>query len=90
MLAKVKALSLVHSNSIVIIIGHSLGGALATLAAVDLVPRLDIRSILITYGSPRVGNKQFSEYVDKNLHGLNLRVTLKNDVVTVIPPKSSD
>ena len=87
MLTKVSALSHAHPNSKVIVTGHSLGGAQATLAAVDLI-KAGYDTDLITYGSPRVGNKQFSEYVDKTLKGLNLRVTYKNDVVTVTPPQS--
>ena len=87
MLAKVSALSHAHPNAKVIVTGHSLGGAKATLAAVDLT-KAGYNTDLITYGSPRVGNKKFSEYVDKTLKGLNLRVTYKNDVVTVTPPQS--
>ena len=87
MLAKVSALSHAHPNAKVIVTGHSLGGAKATLAAVDLT-KAGYNTDLITYGSPRVGNKKFSEYVDKTLKGLNLRVTYKNDIVTVTPPQS--
>ena len=86
-LAKVSALSHAHPNSKVIVTGHSLGGALANLAAVELA-KAGYNTDLITYASPRVGNKQFSEYVDKTLSGLNLRVTYKNDIVTVTPPQS--
>ncbi|XP_046845077.1 uncharacterized protein LOC124438930 [Xenia sp. Carnegie-2017] len=86
MFAKVKALSHVHSNSTVLVTGQSLGGALATFAAVDLA-KAGYHVDLITYASPRVGNKQFAEYVDRTLNGLNLRVTFKNDPVTVLPPR---
>ncbi|XP_028406220.1 proprotein convertase subtilisin/kexin type 5-like [Dendronephthya gigantea] len=86
--SKVGALSRLHWNARLIVTGHSRGGALATLAAVDLT-RSGYNTNLITYGSPRVGNKRFSDYVNKILRGLNLRVTYKNDVVTVLPPKIS-
>ncbi|XP_046845589.1 lipase-like [Xenia sp. Carnegie-2017] len=86
MFSKVKALSHVHSNSTVLVTGQSLGGALATFAAVDLA-KAGYHVDLITYGSPRLGNKEFSEYVDNTLNGLNLRVTFKNDYVSVLPPK---
>ena len=86
-LAMVKAFSRMRPNSKVIVTGYSLGGAQATLAAVKLA-KAGYNTDLITYGSPRVGNKQFSEYVDKTLTGLNLRVTYKNDIVTVTPPQS--
>ena len=42
------------------VIGHSLGGALATLASVRL-KSLGYNPIVYTFGSPRVGNKTFSE-----------------------------
>ena len=88
MLTKVSALAHAHPNAKVIVTGHSLGGAQATLAAVDLT-KAGYNTDLITYGSPRVGNKQFSEYADETLKGLNLRVTYKNDIVTVTPPQST-
>ncbi|CAB4004098.1 mastigoneme [Paramuricea clavata] len=87
LLAKVSALSHAHPNSKVIVTGHSLGGAMATLAAVELA-KAGYKTDLITYGSPRVGNKQFSKYVDNTMNGLNLRVTYKKDIVTASPPQS--
>jgi len=44
--------------------GHSLGSALATLAAVDIalkVPKLKEQIRLYTYGGPRVGNPNFAQ-----------------------------
>ncbi len=51
MLTKVSALSHAHPNSKVIVTGHSLGGAQATLAAVDLT-KAGYDTDLITYASP--------------------------------------
>ena len=50
--------------------GHSLGGALAQLAAHDIATAaaeqdLDIRIGCYTYGSPRVGNHAFAREFDK-------------------------
>lgn len=46
--------------------GHSLGGALAIIAtahlAVNLPPTIKLRTI--TYGSPRVGNQAFVNFVN--------------------------
>ncbi|XP_046857527.1 putative lipase LIH1 [Xenia sp. Carnegie-2017] len=85
MLEKVSALSDEHSDARVLVTGHSLGGAMATLAAVDLV-NAGHRVDLITFGSPRVGNHEFAEHVNGALSGLNLRMTYKDDLVTVVPP----
>ena len=44
----------------IVCIGHSLGGAVAQLAALWLAqrfPRADLR--VVTFGSPRVGNRAF-------------------------------
>ncbi|XP_046858009.1 lipase-like [Xenia sp. Carnegie-2017] len=68
----------------VLVTGHSLGGAMATLAAVDLI-NAGYQVDLITFGAPRVGNKAFAQYVDRIVKGLNLRVTYLNDIVTVVP-----
>lgn len=68
------------------ITGHSLGGALATLCAIDLAANTSHSSpILYTYGSPRVGDPNFvnafKQYVRKSYRYANLF-----DVVTYAPP----
>ena len=47
--------------------GHSLGGALASLAAMELAAAYpDSKVTVYTYGAPRVGNPQFAaEYNDR-------------------------
>jgi len=63
----------------VCITGHSLGAALATLAAL-----LIENATLVTFGSPRVGNGQFAAC----LAGRNLRRYVDcSDVVTMVPPQ---
>lgn len=49
-----------------VITGHSLGGALSTLAAFDF-NNLGIKTNLITFGSPRVGNEKFAKELNKRL-----------------------
>jgi len=44
--------------------GHSLGGALATLAALDLTREFDVDTTVYTFGQPRVGNKAFATDYD--------------------------
>ena len=41
--------------------GHSLGGALATLAAYDIQTAFDFKNLQVyTYGAPRTGNYAFA------------------------------
>ena len=58
--------------------GHSLGAALATLAA----DRYRNVKGLYTYGSPRVGDKDFK----KNFRMNTCRFVNNNDIVTKVPP----
>jgi len=47
--------------------GHSLGGALATLAAISAKQHFPQCEIAIySFGSPRTGNKAFAEFVNEN------------------------
>jgi len=69
----------------VVVSGHSLGGALATITAVNLrqITRLPIS--LYTFGSPRVGNPKFASFV-KSLNFTNeYRVTAARDPVPHLP-----
>lgn len=64
--------------------GHSLGGAMATICAGRCI-RSHIPSDpeeLYTYGSPRVGDKRYVNFVKLNYY----RWVNNNDVVTRVPP----
>jgi triacylglycerol lipase len=61
----------------VYICGHSLGGAMATIAASRYTP-----TELFTFGSPRVGGKRFI----KNVDCTHYRFVNNNDIVTKVPP----
>lgn len=66
-------------------IGHSLGGALATLCANWLQKKGD-SSYLYTYGSPRVGLNNFATYLTKQMTTKRIyRVFHKTDIVPMIP-----
>jgi len=69
----------------IVVCGHSLGGAVATLYAHSInkhYPDYNIKSV--TIGSPRVGNKVFKENYD-NSDIDTLRIVHKNDLVTHVP-----
>jgi len=69
----------------IVICGHSLGGAVATLSAYAIHKELGIDRIeCCTIGSPRVGNKKFKENYDSTPIK-TLRIVHHNDVVTRSP-----
>ncbi|MEY4616807.1 MAG: hypothetical protein RJB66_1767 [Pseudomonadota bacterium] len=84
------------SQTPVIITGHSMGGAIATIVSAALMERntkvpfhkrLNLKA-LYTFGSPRVGNEYFSQYFDalRNIQEMGYyRVVNKNDIVTKAP-----
>ena len=66
--------------------GHSLGGAIASLAAADL--RKGGYSVaLYTYGAPRIASPTLSDFISKQPGG-NYRITHLNDPVPRLPPIS--
>lgn len=74
------------STTHVTVVGHSLGAALALLEMVYLPLHLPSTTTfdMYGYGMPRVGNKEFADYVDANVKGVR-RVNNKRDIVPVIP-----
>jgi uncharacterized protein (DUF433 family) len=72
----------------IIFTGHSLGGALATLNALEFKerhPKLNVQ--LITFASPRVGNQEFANYVNEQIPRIH-RWVQENDLVSRLPPIS--
>lgn len=65
--------------------GHSLGGALATLAMASCVAQKIPVQGMYTYGQPRVGDWQFAEQVEHAKKQQMFRMVNNNDVVTRIP-----
>lgn len=63
--------------------GHSLGGALATLAALSLAERgLEVECV--TFGSPKVGDEDFCRFFRSKVHR-NARFVNKFDPVPRVP-----
>ncbi|KAK3942736.1 triacylglycerol lipase [Diplogelasinospora grovesii] len=55
-----------HPDYPVHLVGHSLGGAAAALAALELRLSLGWKDVMVTtFGEPRVGNKGLVEYIDE-------------------------
>jgi hypothetical protein len=66
--------------------GHSLGGANATLFSYMLSEKYyDLSLKLVTFGSPRIGNHKWKQSFENKKNIINIRITNKRDLVTVIP-----
>lgn len=81
-------------------VGHSLGGSVACLAALEAKLSLDWDNVIVTtFGEPRLGNTEFANYVDEtfDLAGDShlekrayRRLTHSNDPVPLLPPTEWD
>ncbi|KAK7685856.1 hypothetical protein QCA50_011203 [Cerrena zonata] len=72
----------------VLVTGHSLGAAIATLDGVMLKMALpsDVEVSAVVFGLPRVGNEEFANMVDKLLPSFT-HVTNQEDPVPLVPPQ---
>jgi len=75
-------------SSRVQIVGHSLGGALATFCALDLYTTANIQpQYVYTFGEPRTGNSNFANFYHNSIQQ-HYRVTHGQDPVPHLPPES--
>ena len=66
--------------------GHSLGGAVATLSAIQIAKFVSKeRIVFMNYGSPRVGNQNFVNYFMSIIPN-GIRVVNYKDPVPHLPP----
>jgi hypothetical protein len=72
----------------VVVTGHSLGAALSTLTAVDLM-RSGINVQLFNFGSPRIFNS-IGAYIVSSLLSDIVRVSHTKDIVPHVPPMEMD
>lgn len=73
-----------HPDFRIVVTGHSLGGAVATIAAGEL-RAASFPADLVTYGSPRVGNEQYVKFITDQ-PGKEYRITHDDDIVPRVPP----
>ncbi|MEL7356367.1 MAG: lipase family protein [Cyanobacteria bacterium J06560_6] len=71
------------------ITGHSLGGALATIAAAALSDNGIQVAGVYTFGQPRVGDRTFVNQLNTQTKGRVFRFVNNNDIVPHIPPPFS-
>ncbi|KAF2192627.1 alpha/beta-hydrolase, partial [Zopfia rhizophila CBS 207.26] len=83
-LAAVKSAVAANPKYKIVATGHSLGGAIASLATAQL--RKDGYTVaLYTFGAPRIASSKLSDFIT-NQPGGNYRVTHWNDPVPRLPP----
>jgi len=82
-LSCVKETSMKYPAYQIAVAGHSLGGAIATLAAAHL-RNSGYNATLYSFGSPRIGGTKISTYIT-NQTGGNYRITHWNDPVPRMP-----
>lgn len=83
-LSSIEAAKQKHPGYTIHITGHSLGGAVGLLAALDFQAR-NWRPVVTTFGEPRVGNDRFVDYVN-SMDWKYRRVTHVDDPVPLLPP----
>ena len=69
----------------VVVTGHSLGGAIADIAATE-IRKMGVHADLYTFGAPRIAGRTLSDFITKQNTGHNFRVTHFDDPVPMLPP----
>jgi len=84
----IEALNKKSPNAKVFVTGHSLGGALATLAIPDILQNTHFTNpenlVLYTFASPRCGDRNFAKSFE-NLGVRHWRIANTEDFVTMLP-----
>ncbi len=81
-----------NSNKVtsVIMTGHSLGGAIATIAAAEWLEWFNNQNIklngIYTFGQPAVGKGRFPEFIEEHFSDSIYRFVNDDDIVTRLPP----
>lgn len=73
-------------NKPIYLAGHSLGGSLAVIAALDLANSgADIKSVY-TFGMPKIGNSILGHKVRSVLGNKYFRINIESDITSRVPP----
>jgi triacylglycerol lipase len=76
-----------HGTEPLLITGHSLGGALAVIAADHILSEEKLRATAVyAFGMPRVGDEDFSVRYNDTLGATTYRLVNGDDIVASVPP----
>lgn len=84
-LAAVRSQLAIQPAAKIYVTGHSLGGALAILCALEFSRQGLPIAAVFTFGQPRVGNKNFAVLYDDGLRDITFRIVNQNDIVPRTP-----
>ena len=82
-----KMINVGSKNAPIFLTGHSLGGAIANLAAAYLYKTNHPIHSVYTFGAPRVGCKNFRDIYNRFDNGRSFRIVNRHDIVCRIPPR---
>jgi triacylglycerol lipase len=78
-----------RSEAPVLVTGHSMGAALAVIAADDFLSDKKLRPTAVyVFGMPRVGDEDFAERYNDTLGNSTYRLVHGSDIVATVPPSS--
>ncbi len=82
-----QSLSVIGRTNRLLVAGHSLGAAMATLALPDIEASLKVKVVSVfTFGSPRVGDDAFARAYNTAFGRRSFRIVNTSDIVTSVPP----
>lgn len=77
-----------HTSATIVVTGHSLGAALATLTALNLIDDHGSKVKLYNYGCPRIFNQAAADWASSGVLNIGARRTHYKDLVVHSPPYS--
>jgi len=84
-IAKIKSIIQEHPDYKIFVTGHSLGGALSTLFGYILSHEIENMVTVVSFASPRIGNKPWKKSFENKSNLTHFRVSNNRDLITATP-----